>query len=83
MTGKQLTLWEVFEKYADVREDLEYVLYQCAEIEDFLKLARQEIHEELERIQNDLNNCDRVFRRYKVAPECDSSTEEVDEGMPF
>lgn len=83
MSGKNLTLWEVLDKYADVRDDLEDVLYQCAELEDFLEEAREEIHDELERIQNDLHLCDRVFRRYKVGPRCFRSMEDDDEGMPF
>ena len=83
MSEKKLTLWEVLDKYADIRDELEDVLYQCAELQDFIKMASDEISDTLDHVQDELGHCDKVFRRYKVKPECYSPAEEVDEGMPF
>ena len=75
MREKQMSLWEVLEKYADIRDELEDVLFQCAELQDFIDMAREEISDGLEQIQEELNNCDKVFRRYKVPKE--------ETGLPF
>ena len=83
MSGKELTLWEVLDKYADIRDELEDVLYQCAELQDFIKMASEEIGDTLDHVQEELGRCDRVFRRYKVVPDRYVEPEEVDEGMPF
>ena len=60
-----LTIWDVFNEYADVRDDLEDVLlsYECLQSE--IGDAMDAIAEELEALHNRLAACDRIFRRYK------------------
>ena len=60
-----LTVWDVFNEYADVRDDLEDVLlsYECLQSE--IGDAMDAIAEELEALHNRLAACDRIFRRYK------------------
>lgn len=69
MSGEKITLWEALGKYADIRDELEIVLCQCAELKDFMEMACEEIQEELDHVQEELNLCDQVFRRYRVPPE--------------
>ena len=69
MSGNKLTLWEVLEKYADIRDELEDVLARCMELYDEIDTARDEIGDGLNQICEELNSCDKVFRRYKVQPE--------------
>ena len=61
-----LAIWDVFNEYADVRDDLEDVLlsYECLQSE--IGDAMDAIAEELEALHNRLAACDRIFRRYKI-----------------
>ena len=64
-TTNGLTIWNVFNEYADVRDDLEDILlsYECLQSE--IGDAVDAIAEELEALHNRLAACDRIFRRYK------------------
>ena len=60
-----LTIWDVFNEYADVRDDLEDLLlsYECLQNE--IGDAMDDIAEELEDLHNRLAACDRIFCRFK------------------
>ena len=79
-TAKGLTIWDVFNEYADVRDDLEDILlsYECLQSE--IGDAMDTISEELEALHNRLAVCDRIFRRYKKTS---SDQAEEMEGSPF
>ena len=79
-TTNGLTIWDVFNEYADVRDDLEDLLlsYECLQSE--IGDAMDAIAEELEALHNRLAACDRVFRRYKKTS---SDQAEEMEGPPF
>ena len=64
-TTNGLTIWDVFNEYADVRDDLEDILlsYECLQNE--IGDTMDAIAEELETLHNRLGACDRIFRRYK------------------
>lgn len=69
MAGNRLTLWEVLEGYADVRDELEDVLSSFEILQDDMELAMVDIRDDLERIQKHLDEYDSIFRRYKVPKE--------------
>ena len=62
----ELTVWDVFNEYADVRDDLENMitLYEC--LQDDIRLAVDEIADDLEEIQERLQRCDSLFKRYRT-----------------
>ena len=64
-TTNGLTIWDVFNEYADVRDDLEDILlsYEC--LQSGIGDAMDTISEELEDLHNRLAACDRIFRRFK------------------
>ena len=66
-TTNGLTIWDVFNEYADVRDDLEDILlsYECLQSE--IGNVMDAIAEELETLHNRLAACDRIFRRYKMS----------------
>ena len=65
-TTNGLTIWNVFNEYADVRDDLEDILlsYECLQRE--IGDTMDAIAEELGALHNRLAACDRIFRRYKT-----------------
>ena len=79
-TTNGLTIWDVFNEYADVRDDLEDILvsYECLQSE--IGEAMDTISEELGDLHNRLAACDRIFRRFKKTSS--GQTEEM-EDSPF
>ena len=79
-TTNRLTVWDVFNEYADVRDDLEDLLlsYECLQSE--IGDAMDAIAEELEALHNRLAACDRIFRRFKKTS---SDPAEEMEDSPF
>ena len=60
-----LSVWDVFNEYADVREDLEYLLNSYYILQDGIRIAMEDITDELDEIQQRLLRCDQVFKRYR------------------
>lgn len=69
MVEKKLTLWDVLEGYADVRDEFEDVLCSFEILQDDVELAIADIRDDMERIRKHLNESDSIFRRYKVPME--------------
>lgn len=66
MEEKQLTVWDIFSEYADIRDDLEDTLTSFMDMKEELTNAMYDISDELEAIDRHLKMCDQVFRRYKT-----------------
>jgi len=62
----KLSVWEVFEEYADVRDELEDLLDGFRSIREDIELAVYDLEGDLEDIEDHLSRCDRVFRRFKA-----------------
>lgn len=65
-TTDGLTIWDVFNEYADVRDDLEDLLVAYEGLQAEIGDTMVDIEEELKDIHNKLTACDRIFRRYKI-----------------
>ena len=62
-----LTVWEVFEKYADIRDELEDILMSFDVMKDDIETALDDISDGLDQLTMNLKECDRVFRRFRAA----------------
>jgi hypothetical protein len=65
-TQKKLTVWDVFEEYADVRDELESLMDTFEYIQAEMEFAIEDINNDLQSIKKQLRECDKVFRRFKV-----------------
>lgn len=61
-----LSVWQVFEEYANVRDDLEEALFSFDYIQEEIHFAMSELSEELDSIRKRLQLCDHTFKRYKT-----------------
>ncbi len=83
---KKPTVWEVLNKYADIRDKFDDVLESYGLLQFELTASIHDISEDLDRIQNELNECDKIFRRYKVQKPASFFSEDMDpseENLPF
>ena len=62
-----LSVWDVFNEYADVREDLECLLDSYDTLQDDIRIAMEDIADELDEIRQRLLRCDQIFKRYRSA----------------
>lgn len=86
------SVWDVFEAYADVRDELEDLLDGFRSIREEIDLAVYDLESGLEDVEAHLDRCDRVFRRFKAkrrreeeayeAGHCDSGDDGKEE-LPF
>lgn len=60
------SVWDVFEAYADVRDELEELLDGFRSIREDIDLAVYDLESGLEDVEDHLVRCDRVFRRFKA-----------------
>ena len=60
------SVWDVFEAYADVRDELEDLLDGFRSIQEEIDLAVCDLESGLEDVEEHLVRCDRVFRRFKA-----------------
>ena len=65
--ASSLSVWDVFNEYADVREDLECLLDSYDILQDDIRIAMEDITEELDEIRQRLLRCDQIFKRYRSA----------------
>lgn len=65
-TQKKLTVWDVFEEYADVRDELESTMDTFEYIQAEMEYAIEDITSDLQSIKKQLRECDKVFRRFKA-----------------
>jgi len=89
----KLSVWDVFEEYADVRDELEDLLEGFRSVREDIELAVYDLEGGLEEVEGHLARCDRVFRRFKAkrrreeeafeAGYCDTDKDDVKESMPF
>lgn len=89
----KLSVWDVFEEYADVRDELEDLLDGFRSVREDIELAVYDLEGGLEEVEDHLARCDRVFRRFKAkrrreeeafeASHCDTDKDCVKEDMPF
>ena len=61
----RLSIWDVFDEYADVRDDLEDTIAVCQSMKDDLESSMEEISDQLNDIEERLHQCDLIFRRFK------------------
>ena len=59
-----LSVWDVFNEYADVRDDLECLLDSYDILQDDIRTAMEDIADELNEIRQRLLRCDQIFKRY-------------------
>jgi len=62
---EKLSVWDVFNEYANVRDDLEDVLDSFEILQDDIQLALEDISEAITEITERLSECDTVFCRYR------------------
>ena len=60
-----LSVWDVFNEYADVRDDLECLLDSYDILQDDIRTAMEDIADELDGIRQRLLRCDQIFKRYR------------------
>ena len=63
--ARKLAVWEVFEKYADIRDELEDLLMEFQNTVDEIGTAMSDLADGLGELEADLDQCDRTFRRFK------------------
>ena len=90
---KKLSLWDVLENYADVRDELDDVLTSFSVLQFELQCAMDDISDDLDAIKRHLEECDKVFRRYKctdtrfishkVPRPAAADWDDPEEGLPF
>ena len=66
LEGPKLTVWDIFEEYADVRDELEDLLDGFRSVREDIEAAVYDLEGGLEEIEDHLASCDRVFRRFKA-----------------
>ena len=60
-----LSVWDVFNEYADAREDLECLLESYDTLQNDIRIAMDDITDELDEIRQRLLRCDQIFKRYR------------------
>ena len=63
---EKMTVWDVFNNYADIRDELEDAMESFSFFMEDVQTALMDLNDELEQIRSHLTECDKVFRRYKV-----------------
>lgn len=63
--AKKLTVWEVFEEYADIRDDMEDLLMDFQGMMDEIETVMSDLADGLGELEERLDQCDRTFRRFK------------------
>ena len=64
--AEKLSVWDVFEKYADIRDELEDAMETFSSSMEDIQVALMDLDDELEEIRSHLSQCDKVFRRFKA-----------------
>lgn len=64
--ARKLTVWEVFETYADIRDDLEELLIDFQNTVEELGTAMIDLADGLGELETTLGQCDRTFQRFKL-----------------
>ena len=62
----KLTVWEVLEKYADIRDELDNALSSFEMLKNEIEMTLEDISDELDQLTMDLSECDRVFKRFRA-----------------
>ena len=65
MAEDELTVWDVFNEYADIRDELEDSIGSFNSVIEDIRAALVDLDDELDEIREHLNKCDKVFRRFK------------------
>ena len=65
--ASSLSVWDVFNEYADVRDDLECLLDSYDILRDEIRIATEDITDELDEIRQRLLRCDQIFKRHRSA----------------
>ena len=76
------SVWDVFEAYADVRDELEDLLDGFRSIREEIDLAVYDLEGGLEDVEDHLVICDRVFRRFKTKRRREEEAYEAGHGNP-
>ena len=61
-----LSVWDVFEEYADVRDELEDLLEGFRSLQEDIELTVFDLADSLEAVEGHLARCDKGFRRFKA-----------------
>ena len=61
------SVWDMFEEYADVRDDLEYLLDSYDLLQEDIRIAMEDITDELDGLRQRLLRCDQIFERYQTS----------------
>lgn len=79
---KDFSVWDVFEEYADIRDELEDLLDGFRSIQEDIELAIYDLEEGLEDVEDHLARCDRVFRRFKAKRQHEDAVHEARHSTP-
>ena len=83
---KKPTVWEVLNKYADIRDEFDNVLESYGFLQFELSAAMHDISKDLDQIRNELTECDRIFKRYRVQKPASFFSEDIaspEDNLPF
>ena len=61
----RISVWDVFNEYANVRDELEDVLDSFEILQSDIQLALEDVSEAITEITDRLSECDKVFCRYR------------------
>ena len=65
MTRSKPSIWEVLESYADVRDEFDEILWVYGRLHSSIQASAYDVARRLEQVQERLDDCDLVFRRFK------------------
>ena len=79
------TVWEVFEKYADIRDELEETLMSFDLMKDEIETSLNDIADGLDQLSMDLAECDRTFKRFRAVKPASyfSADGHAEQELPF
>jgi DNA repair ATPase RecN len=79
----ELSVWEVFNEYADARDLLEDAMTTIEDLEFEIGAALDDLSDEIESISVKLAECDSVFRRFKRQKSSKRYFDHNDEDLPW
>ncbi|MBQ6388526.1 MAG: hypothetical protein IJH90_02705 [Mogibacterium sp.] len=63
--NRKTTVWEVLEKYADIRDELDDAIESLASSVEDMQYALMDLEDQAAEISLHLAQCDKVFHRFK------------------
>lgn len=62
---ENMTVWDVFNEYADIRDELEDAMHSFSSAIEDIQFALMDLNDEMNQIYDHLSECDKIFRRFR------------------